>query len=60
MPGYAKHNMDHWFNPSGYIVSLDKVMEVSDGSTGADLQESDAPSPEELSVSQEDRKNMAA
>ena len=60
LPRYAKRNLDHWFNPSGYIVSLDKVMEVSDGSTGVDLQESDAPSPEELSVSQEDRKNMAA
>ena len=35
-------------------------MEVSDGSTGVDLPESDSPSPEDLSVSQEDRKNMAA
>ena len=52
--------MDHWFYPSEHIVSRDEVVEVSDGSTGVDLLESDARSPEELSVSQEDRENMAA
>lgn len=52
--------MDHWFYPSEHIVSRDEVVEVSDGSTGVDLLESDAPSPEELSVGQEDRENMAA
>ena len=57
---YAKRNMDHWFYPSEHIVSLDKVVEVLDGSTGVDLLESDVRSPEELSVSQEDRENMAA
>ena len=52
--------MDHWFNPSEQIVSLDQVVEGSDGSTGVDLLESDAPSPEELAVSQEDHENVAA
>ena len=60
LPGYAKRNMDHWFNPSEQIVSLDQVVEGSDGSTGVDLLESDAPSPEELAVSQEDHENVAA
>ena len=27
LPGYAKRNMDHWFNPSEQIVSLDQVVE---------------------------------
>ena len=60
LPGYAKRNMDHWFNPSEQIVSLDQMVEGSDGSTGVDLLESDAPSPEELAVSQEDHENVAA
>jgi RNA polymerase nonessential primary-like sigma factor len=60
LPGYAKRNMDHWFNPSEQIVSLDQVVEGSDGSTGVDLLGSDAPSPEELAVSQEDHENVAA
>ncbi len=51
--------MDNWFNPSEQIVSLDQVVEGSDGSTGVDLLESDAPSPEELAVSQEDYENVA-
>ncbi len=60
LPGCAKRNMDHWFNPSEQIVSLDQVVEGSDGSTGVDLLESGAPSPEELAVSQEDHENVAA
>lgn len=59
MLGYAKRNMDNWFNLSEQIVSLDQVVEGSDGSTGVDLLESDAPSPEELAVSQEDYENVA-
>ena len=60
LPGHAKRNTDHWFNPSEHVVSLDKVVEVSNGSTGVYLLEFDAPGPEELSVSQEDRENMPA
>ncbi len=60
LPGYAKRNKEHWFNPSEQIVSLDQVVEGSDGSTGVDLLELDAPSPEELAVGQEDHENVAA
>ena len=60
LPAYAKRNMDYWFNPSEQIVLLDQVVDGSDGSTGVDLPESDAPSPEELAVSQKDRENVAA
>ena len=56
--GYAKRNLDNWFNLIEQIVSLDQVVEGSDGSTGVDLLESDAPSPEELAVSQEDYENV--
>ena len=59
-PGYAERNMDQWFNPSEHIISLDKVVEVSDGSTGVDTLESDAPIPEDLAVSQEGRENVVA
>ena len=55
LPGYAKRNMERWFNPSEQIVSLDQVVEGSDGSTGVDLLESDA-----LAVRQEDHENVAA
>ena len=51
-------NMAHRFNPSEQIVSLDQVVEGSDGSKGVDLLESDVPSPEELAVSQEDHENV--
>ena len=60
LPGYSKRNMRHWFKPSEHIVSLDQVVEGSDGSTGVDLLELDAPSPEELAVGQEDHENVAA
>ena len=39
LPGYAKRNMGHWFNPSEQIVSLDQIVEGSDGSTGVNLLE---------------------
>ena len=52
--------MERWFNPSEQIVSLDQVVEGSDGSTGVDLLESDAPGPDEPAVSQEDRDNVSA
>lgn len=60
LPGYAKRNMDHWFNPSEQIISLDQPVDGLDGSTGVDLLESDLPSPEELAVNQEDHENVAA
>jgi RNA polymerase nonessential primary-like sigma factor len=60
VPGYAKRNMDHGFNPSEQIISLDQAVDGLDGSTGVDLLESDYPSPEELAVNQEDRENVAA
>ena len=52
--------MDHWFNPSEQIISLDQPVDGLDGSTGVDLLESDFPSPEELAVNQEDHENVAA
>jgi RNA polymerase nonessential primary-like sigma factor len=52
--------MDHGFNPSEQIISLDQAVDGLDGSTGVDLLESDYPSPEELAVNQEDRENVAA
>ena len=52
--------MDYWFNPSEQIVLLDQIVDGSDGSTGVDLPGSDAPSPEELAVSQEYREKVAA
>ena len=27
LPGYAKRNMDHWFNPSEQIISLDQPVD---------------------------------
>ncbi|MEC9077306.1 MAG: sigma-70 family RNA polymerase sigma factor [Pseudomonadota bacterium] len=60
LTGYARRNTDHWFKSSEQIVSLDQVLEGSDGSTGVDLLESDAPIPRDLAVSQEDRENVVA
>jgi DNA-directed RNA polymerase sigma subunit (sigma70/sigma32) len=60
LPGYAKRNMDHWFNPRAQIISLDQAVDVLDGTTGDDLLESDFPSPEDLAVNQEDRENVSA
>ena len=60
LPACTKRNVDYWLNPSEQIVLLDQVVDGSDGSTGVDLPESDAPSPEELAVSQEDHENVAA
>jgi len=59
-PGYAKRNLDQWFNPSEQIISLDQPVDGLDGSSGVDLLESDQPSPEEIAVSQEDQENVAA
>jgi RNA polymerase sigma factor (sigma-70 family) len=39
LPGYAKRNMDHWFNPGEQIISLDQSVDGLDGSTGVDLLE---------------------
>ena len=52
--------MDYWFNPSEQIVFLDQIVDGSDGSIGVDLPGSDASSPEELAVGQEDREKVAA
>ena len=46
LPGFAEPKIDHWFNPSEQIVSLDQVVDGSDGSTSFDLLEYDAPSPD--------------
>lgn len=60
LPVYAKGNIDYWFKLGEQIVSLEQIVDGSDGSTGVDLLESDAPSPEDLAVSQEDRENEVA
>lgn len=60
LPAYAKGNIDYWFNPGEQIVSLDQIVDGSDGSTGVDPLESDAPIPEDLAVSQEGRENVVA
>ena len=60
LPGYAKRNFNHWFNPAQQIISLDQPIDNLDGATGVDLLESDEPSPEALVVSQQDRENVAA
>ena len=52
--------MDYWFNPSEQIVLLDQIVDGSDGSTGVDLPGSDALSPEELAMTQEDLEKVAA
>lgn len=60
LPAYAKGNIDYWVNPGEQIVSLDQIVDGSDGSTGVDTLESDAPIPEDLAVSQEGRENVVA
>ena len=60
LPGYAKRNFNHWFNPAQQIISLDQPIDNLHGATGVDLLESDEPSPEALVVSQQDRENVAA
>ena len=47
VPGYARKNLDHWFNPAEQIISLDQPMDGMDGSSGVDWVVSDEPSPEE-------------
>ena len=35
LPGYAKRNLNHWFNPAEQIISLDQPIENLDGATGS-------------------------
>ena len=60
LPAYAKGNIDYWFNPGEQTVSLDQIVDGSDGSPGVDPLESDAPIPEDLAESQEGRENVVA
>ena len=41
LPGYAKRNFNHWFNPAQQIISFDQPIDNLDGATGVDLLESD-------------------
>ena len=60
LPGYAKCNLNHWFNPAEQIISLDQCTVCPDGANGVDLLERYEPKLQASVVSQQDRKNIAA
>jgi RNA polymerase sigma factor, sigma-70 family len=58
LPGYARKNLDHWFNPAEQIISLDQPIDGTDGTFGVDLVVSDTPDPEETVMERETARDV--